>query len=289
MIVNIFNLLTETGFFIVNQIIPDRAGNTRTTLLEEFNEIPTPYIVCGRLFEYMVYTVEELTMAFHMQDEEIEFSRPDRPNQSFTTEEISTLNDILPRVVELNPSLGTVVTQLQDKIVRGLITRSNRDRNTTTVNRHLRESSRGVRDQVKEIFMNIFYAGMYMRRWRGPGNPYPVTEAETMGRSDPQPQSILTLGHVSEGMDRLQAMSGGQNIRDLIETLRVVNVEAGTRESGFTFTERNLFNYIGIIAQGQSCIRMASVPLITSAYYYLLTFFQHVIPNVEPTRLVTIS
>jgi hypothetical protein len=285
-IANIFNLLSENGFFILTQINPDRASNTRTTLMEEFNEIPSPYVVCGKLFQYIVYTLEELNAAFRMQGDEIEFTRPDRPNQSFNTDEIGTLNEILPRITRLNPDLETIVTEVRDKIVRGLITRSDRDRNTTIVHRHLREASREVKDQVKEIFMNIFYAGMYMRRWRGPGNPYPVTEAETLGRSDPQPQSILTLGHVSEGMEQLQLMSGGQDIRDLIETLRVVNVESGGE---YTFTERNLFQYIGIIASGQSCIRMASVPLITSAYYYLLTFFQYVIPNVELTRLVTIS
>ncbi len=289
LIANIFTFLTETGFFLLQQVEPSRATNTRTTLLEEFDEITPPYIGYGRAYRYRVYGIDELNAAFstNQQDPDlIEFPHPENTRINFSSEELSSFQDLLPEIARRNPTVLDITRSLETKIDRGLVLRASQDRNTVNARRQLRASSDEVKQKVRQIFNNIFYAGMYMRRWKGPGNPYPITEAETLGSSDPQPQSILTLAHVSELMDELTLLDGGLDIRDLILTLRNVAIRA---RGQFNYTNQVMFDMIGTIAQGKYCIRMGSLPLVLTSYYYILTFFGETIPNLDPTRLVPVQ
>jgi hypothetical protein len=283
LLLHVFTLITEIEFFLLNRIDPTRVTNDQTTLLERFDELAPPYLGFGRALQYRIYSLDEVNTAFHVNDNgEIEFPRPENPREAFTSEELGSFQEVLLQFRERDPTQRTLVLEIEAKIARGILMRTSQDRNTTNVRRALREASQEVRDVVKTIFTNLFYAGMYMRRWRGPGHPYPFQERETLVSLDPQPMAILTLGHVSEGLEQLRNLPGGVNIADLLETLRTVQIQRGQT---YTYTGRNLFEYAGIIASGRECIRIGSLYMVTSGYYYLLTFFGEAVPGVDPANL----
>lgn len=285
LIKRIYDLREGDHFFLLNRLRESRTINTETMLLEMLTELPTPYLAYGNIFRYRIYSFEELNTAWHEEGEVLNFRHPENPNQNFTIEDLDSFRIVAPSVMEQNNQLSEIVIRLLDKIDRGIVLRGNHDRQTDDFKNFLSRASESLRDKAKGLFMKIFYTGMYMRRWKGPGNPYPHLEEETLERFDPEPQTVLLLAQISETLEELRQTSESREFLWLFNELRTIRIEADS----YSYIPERLINILTTSAEGTYCIRMASLGLVLSGYFYSLTFFQTRLPNVFFSRMVPIQ
>lgn len=269
-------LLTNIGFMVIYRLTPEFVINTETTLLDNIFELTPPYLAYGNILKYRVYSLEEIELSFQLNSEIelIEFRKPDIPRNTFTDQEINQLNRLLNQFNE-----PTLINLIRDKIVNGLVMRKNLDRVMNMIRQEIKSSSPEVIDKVKNIFYKIFYAGMYMRKWKGPGSDYPVTELETRN-GQVKPEAMILLTEVSDLTDSLPV-----NIKTSMTTLSTMMIVTGKYERQRIL----LFDMLTEVGQGEYCIRVASSYLIISSHYYLNLLLGIVIPNFEPNDLQMIG
>ena len=121
---------------------------------------------------------------------------------------------------------------------------------------------------------------MYMRKWRGPGHPYPIYEAQTKTLGyDPNDKVTESLIHCHQ-----QLVDNSQE-RKFAWDLPVCFYERATVMN----KNVSLGQLLEIVGSGGYCIRMASSLLTSSSYRYLLLFFGERIPNVDMNWIEAVS
>ena len=134
---------------------------------------------------------------------------------NYTESQISHLKILLPAIKLINPQLSNVkLNTIKDDNV------------------------------IKEILYKIFYAGMYLRGWKGPGNPYSSSGSN-------QSKAIFLLQEV---------------LNQTPQSLKSIPI----------------FDFIDKIIKGDQCIREASQKLVITANYYINTLFKEVILEFDP-------
>jgi len=121
--------------------------------------------------------------------------------------------------------------------------------------------------QTMRRFINqIFIIGMYMRRWKGPGNPYPLDEKLTLGDWEPHANVARELGI---GLEFLKQMNTGA--QKLVFTFRSCQyLSNGAISTGLS----NFDDDWKSVMKGELCFRMASSRFIGTASHYLRLFFR---------------
>jgi hypothetical protein len=137
------------------------------------------------------------------------------------------------------------------------------------------------RELVRNIFLNFFYMGMYMRQWRGLGNPYPIVRDQTG-------QSVGGLGRTQQSVQE-----NVDNTRDIFLPL-FERLPVDLQEAFWNFklyfkndarseivdkgtTLRKIWR--DVILQGSYCVRMASAPWAFTGAHYLKQILDEDIPN----------
>jgi len=245
---NLGSLVTNPGFFIPSAPFP-WSRNTQTTLLTPLTDVKEA-IAYGTLRSYLVYEVDELRLAFSSIESSFLFRRPDRPSESFPLGKIQGLYHLLPEGSPLHRQIG-----------RGLILIEEQEEES-------RSFLLGPERPILRRWLHVlFETGMYMRRWLGPGHPYPMTATATLIDVDP---AILT----TVSLDRLEAIREQMSPALQAFTLNLPSVEGST-----------LAEEILSLRHGDSCIRVSSSTLTNSAHRYLQRFFLEGIPGFDPICL----
>lgn len=288
---NIFRMIREEGFMIYQEIDPERAINTETTLLTDVRDIIPPFLVFGMPFKYRVIELDELVLAFHeeqganQEDIGIKFTKIGGAtiNEVYTIQQVSRLQTLLPIMKAKNPQLTAVIDQVLSKIRSGITLSKARNARVIQFIRDVKSASSEIQDIVKEIYMKIFYAGMYMRRWRGPGNRFPTKSSQTHGDFDPEPKSIATLDEVYSLLEQLGKLNS--HLRSSIRTAPKVDYRSGN----IIIDNFALFDILDQVISGNYCIRQASRHLVLTAYYYLEAIFGESIPDFDPYSVDSID
>lgn len=281
LIENIFRTISEMGFIVYKEIDPERTINTETMMLTEVNELTSPYLVFGTAFSYRVHELDELIQAW---SEPGRFRRIDGDG-TYTIAQVSRLQSLLPLMKSMNGQLSTKVDQLLERIREGILSTMRRSAEVDEVLRDLRDASESVRKLVREIFYKIFYAGMYMRRWRGPGNRYPVQSYETRGEGNPEPKVALVLGELYEMLNELRR----QDERLIQDLERAPEIQYQARADAVVVLSQPLLATVKDVFGGKLCIRQASRRLVISAHYYLAVGFREVVADFSPYDVESIS
>lgn len=286
LISNIFDTLNESGFMVFNEYDLESMQNRETTLLEEIKDLPKPYLAFGTLLQYYVIDLNELLIAFREESGEFRFQNiygSDADN--YTISQISRLQIILPMMKATNPQLTELVDQVLVLISKGIIRNIRRNGKIDNIISEIGNQPLEVKNIIKDIFYKIFYAGMYMRKWGGPGNRYPLKSMHTYGNTNPIPRSIITLGEISEQMSQIESIDENLYNRILEFPIVYYNTESGD----IIFRIDKIFDRISKIADGESCIRASSKDLVSSSYYYISVIFDEVIPDFDPYSVDAIS
>jgi hypothetical protein len=291
----IFRNINEEGFMVYKNIDHDAAVNVETTLLTPISDILGPYLVFGTPFAYRVLELEELLEAFYEdknKQEEIMGFKFMKIGGEFTDtysiSQVSRLQTLLPAIRDMNPQLSTMVDSLLEKIRLGIVRTMRRNAEIDALIRDVKSATIEIQSVIKEIFYKIFYAGMYMRRWKGPGTQYPLAQSATKSGGNPQSKTILALGEVFELFNKLRVIEKTAVLQKRLRT--VPEIDYNTLSDVIIIRSNTyLFNLIDQVIKEDQCIRVASRRIVITANYYISVMFGEVIPNFDPHSVDPIS
>lgn len=247
------DMLSEDTFFVPQTI---RSTNQRTFGTD--NKVGEKYCVAfGRLNNYVCYEFEELdtTLEITTNDKGKQVPKPKRPDdikQHFTVGQLQAYIRLLEcmsgqqqRVSNVRNNVLLLTSQPIDDMVNAL--------------------SPGDKDRLKKTLLALIDLGFYMRRWRGPGKPLPLTLQETKIKVDPETgreidiPANVTIGY--EALDKLVTA----DIRDILMRMKLqYHIEEA----------HDLVELLELVRTNKFCIRIGSCVLIHTAVHYLTILFK---------------
>lgn len=297
-IINNVNAVRSNSTFFVPTV--RNCENTETVGLEETND-PTVFIVAyGTLFNYYCYDIGDFEDNFKehpiagMENMTVyRFRKPDTFREDFTTDEIK----FLIRLLTLYPTVPRVEKLIKNMIIGlGKVREiTNYDKDVLILFRQLYDPDKSI---IREWLMQLFYTGMYMRRWNGPPEDYPVSKKSTRNRPDPNVkvnEEMQVLGYYpllkTETKKPVSGITGkltkeGQTFVDNIRSVEYDYDGGDIRVSNQETT--TIGYYLNRVRRGKMCIRMASSIFIGTASYYLYLFYLEEIPRFDPITVATI-
>jgi len=147
-----------------------------------FEELRDFVITFGTYFKFVCFDPSDLEQFFRLESVEGEelffFRNPAQPAVLFTELQVKQLSNLISQQA---PTVYTDFTNrtrgLIEKIGQGL----NNNVNILKLVRQIRVFLPEYGEIIKEMFFDLFYAGMKQRLWEGPGHPYPMKTSETRG------------------------------------------------------------------------------------------------------------
>jgi hypothetical protein len=238
----------------------------------------TVFMVCyGTIERYYTYELSDLIGAFFRDPETgiASFRHPEDTTLNFTDAEITTLKNLLecfeapPDITTLKAVIDRILIDAQEFIAG--------DREFMAA---MALVSKETRQHIRAFLHGIFECGMYMRRWKGPGHPYPINrhDTETPNWADePVQQSIGRVFHIIRDM--------GRGATDFAMRLKMCQYRNnGTIQHG----NRIFREEWDAVVTNTQCIRMASTNFIGTGYHYLRVLFNETIPGLDIKQVVTI-
>lgn len=273
-LVNKMSRLFQSNKFIYPTIRSlDRSINRETTLLTSIEDVSTFMIAFGTPLRYHTYELEELIILFGPDeaDGSYRYRRPDDHNESFDSVSICYLVELLSafsRTEEITSLLRAI-----DKVKSETSNKVESDRQILNIFTMLTDD---MKEAFKELLYIIFFSGMYMRRWKGPGHPYPLTTRDTEIKFDPEQNVLESLFRLDEVLNKLDTAA-----RRLFNNIVVCEYNSSGRlKEGYNKFFLYLQGVKGINTNGmKTCIRMASRKFIGTAFHYLRVLYNEDIPN----------
>lgn len=261
-------LLREPMFFISWDPKQRRCRNDTSAFLNSVLDPRVDIICFGTIFDHIGYEPLELEYAFgHVDREDTKspylFRRPENTKLTFTSSQVMQLRYMLK------------VEELVKMIDHGLYL----ERSYTDQDAGLVKAFRDCKGQslIRTYLITLFQAGMYMRRWEGPGCPYPITDASTYKMVGPEQRSSEALASLYEIKEKL----GGEHPAFTV-------VEYDTKGRSIR-SSTPLNAVLTNIANFTLCIRIGSSYLIWTSVFYLDLLFHETIPGFpDPSKLVKI-
>ena len=240
------------------------------------SEIKHP-ICYGTAVKYYTFEVEELYNAFFTdEDGTVEFRHPEDLSAVYSIEEIKELLNLLERF-----SNHKEFPKLIDRINDIIIKHHEMDEYDEQLFERFSEFDEIEKDYIREVLFKIFETGMYMRRWKGPGYPYPLLSYETKTTSD------VFMIKLSEEINKLRTLIGdlSDDIQEFILSMRIYKYNNGheLNRSHIQFGDEWT-----LILKEASCIRVASAYFVGTGFHFLRVFFNETISGVDDTKIDSI-
>ena len=272
---SVANTITRPQFMYPAIRVEARAHNKATTI--NFTPITDldSFMVCyGTALKYYMYELDELTGAFYRDDDTgvMEFRRPENVRTKFVTQDVENLR----RLLSCFPPT-TDITDLMNRIDEGLIDAKEKIAYDDTARLQLRAFDNQTKELIQQYLRQIFYTGMYMRRWQGPGHAFPLKSDTTKHHREPDDKVSEQLGM---GLALLKQM--GQSPKNFCMSLKICEYNGrGNIDHGQTAFNNEWENVI----KGTQCIRMASSKFVGTGYHYLRALFRETIPGMDVTAV----
>lgn len=241
-----------------------------------------PTLSYGYPRTYRCYQVDELEANFREVDGFFIFGVPDwrdnviddmtgeKMQKSFAKDSILQLRTVLKE----NPQYQTY--GLLNKIDYGLKILKNQDQIMDIL-----KDKYNKLDNTEKYLFNLFIVwlftyAMWMRRWNGPGYPWPVSNAvinknkeQFCERGDNIEHLFIQQGVHDALNDNFNAYP---NLNNLIESIPIINYNFETKEKQI-YTSQNtlLSNILRLIEHGSFCVAHASDLLLGTAYNIMRT------------------
>ena len=225
--------------------------------LDIFLEPLTDFVITyGTLRNFVCYSPEDLENAFEMDEETgfISFRRPEKPSETFPEQNIKELFQLLqtqnPRSYNNFTIKAAPFLKKLSKILGIALVGDNLELLTDEDQEH-----------VTKLLMSLFYAGMYQRTWKGPGNPYPLKTHETTGscQEDIEGQMPPELNNVMDEFEKLT-----QDGKKIVNKLPLIY-----KASEGSIYSDNIIRFVNTTRRGDYCVGGGSQLMIETPYYYL--------------------
>jgi hypothetical protein len=237
--------------------------------------LPFCYGICTK---YYTYEVEELLSSFHVSDDGTSnFRKPEDITTNFT---ISDIKELLILLEKFRSSDN--VNKLIDRINEIIIEVHDRSEYDNEIIENFKLLPDTSKIYVHKMLHNFFIAGMYMRRWKGPGFPYPLKKNETLVDTDIfQIKLDAEIHSIIELMDKMPVDS-----YNFITNIRVCTY--GNNGKIDKCTNRLSVEWDKVIKR-ISCIRVASAYFVGTGYHFLRILFSETIPGVDDSNIDSIT
>ncbi len=259
----------------------NRSLNTDLTTGETVNEALKngEFVICfGKYNAFHTTTLEELDNAFQITDENTAFRIPYDYGNEYEEEIVDNLVSFLA----LYPDTPQKVSLL-DKIKK--IKEISVEKNNAEKQRlvRLKQAPEEVKLLIKEYYYKVFDLGMYFRKWRGPGHPYPMDKASTEIK-DFDPNNVTTKLHLD---------SMGEITKNLPREwqfwIRETPLFDSSKSGRFKESNSTLGRLHDNVLRDEACIRMASSEYIATSVRALLVYFRTSVPNFDVRSVVHIT
>ena len=261
---NIISMLHVKSWFIL--IFPDKEKinnkdniTTNLSTIEELKDDGEIVLAYGTESSYSIYELDELHKAIHFDDEHKIWIFTNPQGDYFRLLDLYRLLELLTMIVEINDEARL----LFHHVCRAL----EENKSYSSEERELKIDYENQSEDEKKSMLSfleaVFYMGMYMRRWEGPGHPYPVKERDT--RSEDLSYEVK----IKECVDVLSNMLKEPSI-----VYRLYTIDDNKKEGSFV----GLFDKV---KKCQYCIRSASKRFIATAVWYRLLLMGEAWPDVD--------
>lgn len=272
LISNIISVITEPSFMFPCVRSKIRSINTETLMLSDVTD-PDIFVVCyGTALRYYTYELEDLIVAFSRSEETLsmEFRKPEDHRNKFKVSDL----EALIRLLECFPP-DQKITTLINKINEGIITAREKLSSdyTNIILLHLYDAA--DKALINGFLHQTFFIGMYMRRWEGPGHPYPLSEKDTKNKPEPDDKVTLELGKALEMLKNIDVRNFCLNL-ECCQYTSEGDIEQSSRKFEKIWTD---------VIKGEACIRMASTEFIGTALHYLRVLFSENITGINVKSL----
>jgi hypothetical protein len=256
-----------------------------------------PTFSYGRYRNYRCFQLSELLGVFTEYDGIFRFQDPDwktpppidnltgQPlRREFTLDSIKQLDDLIfskITQVPLNEHGSTYcinMKQLYDRIQEGIAKKSDLSsiKGLTKLYDSFNDEQKG---NVILYLSWVFWLGLWMRFWRGPGYPWPITGGYTAkDRCDPneREQNVFIENSVRDAI--FERFKDDEQVNNFINNLPMVSYNYNTRQG--LVTSRFLNAHItSLISLGRSCMGFGGDETIDNGYYYLTTLLKLPVSN----------
>jgi hypothetical protein len=245
------------GFFVIlTEEMAKRASNQELLTLETVKEAcPDIVVGFGTLSEYKAMSLAELISSFRDSPSDPGYYIPYDQSKSFTDIEIRKLKSLLNFF--RNPDVKILFDKI-DNVEKNKMLFSRR---ITKFKNFLGNSNKEIVEKVDHLLGAIFQAGMYMRQWRGKGHDFPKKDSET--RSMSKNGDFTFHIHVSNCLKLCLDLISEIDYKYLKKL--PVFIFSGNRYEKYNY---QLYAFLLNLANDNFCIRMASLPMISTAIYY---------------------
>ena len=279
LVTNIVTTITRQQFMYPSSRSLARSQNKETLMMTDITDIGIFMICYGTALKYYVYELEELINAFHRDEETriMEFRRPENFNLKFSHSDIECLLQLLQSF----PPTGDIIALI--KIINdGLIDAREKIAHDDIARRQLLTFDKSSQVLIRDFLHQLFIVGMYMRKWKGPGHPYPLTKASTQNTHGKPNEEIpeKVPPELVLARELLWKMTGECQTFCMNLKLCEYNSNGGI-DHGMTSLENE---WKGVI-KGENCIRMASTRFIGTSLHYLRALYHENIPGIDVKAL----
>lgn len=219
-------------------------------------------IAYGTLNNYFCFDKEDIMMSF-VDGEIVYFRNLLEPHRVYKREDIDNLLELYKRFPKGNSDVITYLEKSLDRFNRV-------HTYDEIVLQNFNQLKKEDKMMIKELLYDIFYLGMYMRRWKGFGKPYPLNQESTRISYDPENNILMSF-------DKIRKHPITSEMGKFLDSLRIVNREGSP-------TERFLMKQLKIIELSEenvieTCIRINSSRIIYTIYYILQNLYNEKIPG----------
>lgn len=227
-----------------------------------FGKIENPMIIST---PFRCYLISELCFTFTHHHG---YYLPESNTSKFNDQQISSLHTIcdylrkvyandknkLQQIKDLTQIISLIRTDPNNKIIKAMI------------------NNKELNEKIKEYFIIFFDWAMYLRRWKGPPNKYPLMAKDTKYNNNLEWEvrvrdEVAKMNTLMEEypdlkqIDELGLITKTDDNKDFI-------VHGGIRSLGY---------YRDLVLSDSECIRVASTLLSVSAFFYLKTICNYII------------
>lgn len=276
LITNLTNALFNTTFFVPCPPSIQLSINKETPIsMMTFDETDQFFIAYGNISRYYTYEISELVGAFHRSEGGvIDFRQPQDITSTFTVPEVQELAKLLrcfaptKYISELLIAIQTGIEELEERVATDSL-----------FVKEFKMFSETDKQDIRRFLHAIFHIGMYMRRWKGPGHPYPIAQDATLIKEDPN--DIVT-----ECFKQTKYFLDGVNksVLSFCMGLKICEYKDGRIECG----QKEFHKEWTDVLNAKRCIRQASTMYIGTAYHYLVILFNERIPNINVKQVAAI-
>lgn len=251
----------------------ERSVNRETISMSDIMDAGVFMVAYGNAMRYSMYEIEDFQQAFHRGEDGdlISFRDPLNPEKRFTIVEVEKLRQLLT-CFEQSAEITRLVAHIDD----GLIDEREKTQYDDVAKRLLRTLKKTEQNLAQRFLRLVFYVGMYMRRWKGPGHPFPLRDSDTRRSVDEHELDAIIKAQIEPATAVLDEME--QETAQYCLNLRICQYNVG---GGIEVSRQCLGNEWHNVGNGKQCIRMASSKFVGTGYHYLRVLFRETIPGLD--------